>query len=146
MTERWGYASDDEAERWTGAYATREEAIAAGREEFGVESFWVASGTRPDAGDYFPDAHDMIETAEQVAYDAVGEASEDWSPTPSKEAREELEAFITAWANKHCPCDFWVADGVREEIPALDACDPTGAENAKIIAVATALAGDGEKP
>ena len=28
----WGYASSDEAERWDGAYPTREQAIAAGAE------------------------------------------------------------------------------------------------------------------
>jgi hypothetical protein len=115
----WGYSDSDYAERWNGAGATREDAIAEGREAYPGKGFWIAEGTTPEPGFFFPDADDLIETAGERAADEIGEASEDWPPNVPKDALAELSVFIVAWANKHCPCEFWMQDGRKEFIEAL---------------------------
>ena len=122
-TVRWGYSLDEDAERWLGACATREEAIQEGRRELAREmdvrdpGFWIASGAIPDPGAWCPEVTDFIEeNIGDNAYSDAGEASEDWPPVVSKEARAELETFCVAWVRKHMPVEFWISDGTKEWI------------------------------
>lgn len=114
--EVWGHADSDQAERWYGVCASREDAIAEGRDHYGKDGFWIHSGTAHTAGEFVPDVDFIIDSMSERASDEVGEASEDF-PYVSTEARKELEDLLEAWANKHIKCGFWTADGKAEYIP-----------------------------
>jgi len=40
------------------------------------------------------------------AYDDVGEFAGNWPDVPD-EARQELDALLSAWISKHCPATFY---------------------------------------
>lgn len=115
---RWGYASSFDAELWTGSFETREEAIAAGREEFGAEDFFIRSGREPDPGDCVPVTL-MEDLLDRIAENAAewGDVAEDWPDTPGGSAEDELRDFVVAWARKHLRPTFWVAGGAVERVP-----------------------------
>lgn len=118
-SEVWGYAASSEAETWGGSCATREEAIAEGRGEHDGGVFWICKGERPDPGTYMPSAANIIDIAASNAYELAPTAPEDW-PKVSKEAVEELDALLTAWARKHCRVEFWEAAGEPERVEAVE--------------------------
>ena len=113
---RWGHAPDNRTERWHGVLLTREDAIAEGRIEHGGSGFWIARGIKCDPAQFMPDADDLVQTMASNAGDNAGEVAEDWPDAVSKEAEAELTEFLAAWARKHIPCEFWIADGHEEEI------------------------------
>jgi hypothetical protein len=115
--EVWGYGDGDYAETWHGMEGSRDEAIAEGANYYGEGvAFWIVRGRLCHPAEFLPDADDMLETAAERACDNVGDAAEDWPPTPSKDALAELNMFIVAWAEKHCPCRFWMQEGTPEHI------------------------------
>jgi hypothetical protein len=116
-SEVWGYADSPRAERWEGSYATREEAIEAGRGECQPDDpLYVHRGRSPDPANFLP-------TAEWIASDMGARASDehdselvgDW-PDVNPEALAELDAILDAWAKKHAPCTFWEAEGEAEKV------------------------------
>jgi hypothetical protein len=57
----------------------------------------------------------ILEFAEDQIYDDVGEAAEDaFSTTP--EAAQELDALLSAWADKHLKGQYWMCVGMSREI------------------------------
>lgn len=58
------------------------------------------------------DADDLIEELSCRAYDACGECAEDW-PDVTPEAKEEFNALVAAWIEKHCPVSFYSVTNVR---------------------------------
>lgn len=109
---RWGHASSLDAETWTGAYSTREEAIEHGRREYDGP-FFVTRGSRIDPAEFMPSADELIEMAGERAADECG--VEDW-PDLSDQAVRELDDLLEAWARKHAQLDWWRAEGVPERI------------------------------
>lgn len=110
----WGHADCEDAERWDGAFATREEAIEDGIDTYNGESFWIVVGTYPDPASFVPSAERIIDEMVDNACSNVGEVADDYSG--SNEAEETLDAFLEAWARKHMPCEFYLADGAKERI------------------------------
>jgi hypothetical protein len=113
----WGYADSEEAEGFFGHFATREEAIAAGRAHYGLkDGFWIVEGKECSPSEFTPEVDWILEDMSERAIDTVGDAVEDWPPEVSTEAKEELQAFLDAWANKNIRCDFWSSEGRPEYI------------------------------
>jgi len=76
-------------------------------------------GETPDAGSWV-DADDIIENLACRAGDDCGEFADDY-PDVSKEAKEELQALLEAWARKHCtPTFYMIKDPQPYEITADD--------------------------
>lgn len=123
--ERWGYASSKDAEAWTGACRTRDEAIKEGSSHFSFllefggryDGFWIHSGHLVTLEMVLPDVDDIIERMGEQAYDEAGECAEEY-PDVTNEARIELEGLIRGWCEKYATPTFWVADGEAEFIPA----------------------------
>lgn len=111
----WGHAQSEDAERYSGIHATREEAIAEGLTEYGGEPFYILAGTKPTPESLMPTARQMIEDIEQRAYDNH-DAAEDWDANVSAEAKAELEELLGAWARKHIKVEFWDGVGSPERI------------------------------
>ncbi len=86
----WVYSQDEESYSYD-FYETKELAIEAGKENFGDDGFFVAKSFKPDGIEFFPDAYDLIERAQDnlAESDAGGEWSEDWLET-SKQARKRV--------------------------------------------------------
>ena len=109
MSGAWGYSQSGET--YHCGFDSREDAIEEARECCDGD-FFVAEGMQPHPGDFVPDADDIIETMQERAADSEGgEWTEDWlegDGKPSKEARDELEAFLKTWAAKHCPVTWWL--------------------------------------
>lgn len=112
--ERWGISADPKPERWDGAYKSREAAIEAGRVEFVSLPFYVQRGTKPAASSFTPSAESIIEGMSDAAGDECGEAAEEF-PDVAQKAGDELDAFLDAWADKHCEVRFWIADNSEPE-------------------------------
>lgn len=86
----WVYSQGEE-QYSSGFYETKELAIEAAKEDFGDHDFIVAKAFKPDGIEFFPDAGDLIERAQDnlAESDAGGEWSEDWLET-SKQARKRV--------------------------------------------------------
>ncbi len=118
---RWGYSLEESPERWQGACATREEAIAEGAVELAgpcgpPDRFWVQQGRQPGSEEFLPDADDVVEIMALRAHDETGD--EDWPDwVPTEEAKGELAALLDAWATKHVPPILsWVGIGAPEVV------------------------------
>lgn len=118
----WGYSESEHAEVWSGACATREEAIQEGAKELGLTEFWVRSGIRPSPSEFLPDVDFLLEHMGEAAQDKVGEAAEEF-PDVSDEARDELEALLSEWADQHITVGFWAASGAPEIVTVLKEVD-----------------------
>ncbi|UXV17554.1 hypothetical protein N4P55_16815 [Pseudomonas fluorescens] len=71
----------------------------------------------------YVDVGDVIEMLGERAYDDVGEFAEDWPDVPD-EARQELDALLSAWISKHCTATFYCVRNVVEyQITAEDMAD-----------------------
>ncbi len=110
----WGYSDITCPERW-GHAISREEAIAAGRNEYEGKPFYIISGQYPSPATFMPDAEDIIEMATERAHDNAGEIADEW-PDATPEATAELDGLLSAWAHKHAPVRFWLAVGEPERI------------------------------
>lgn len=116
--EVWFYATCADAESWDGPCYSREDAIAEGAAELGIEPgehFFINTGMPHSATEFMPSARDILEQAANSAADECGEAAEDW-PDASPEEESELNALLSEWAEKHCPVRFWSVDGTAERI------------------------------
>lgn len=61
------------------------------------------------------DADSVIEGIGERAYDIGGEYAEDF-PGVSQEARDELQALLEAWLDKHASVTFYEVKNVREYV------------------------------
>jgi hypothetical protein len=55
----------------------------------------------------------VIDGMSEQAYEMVGEVAENY-PNVSKEAREDLNALVEGWINKHCQPNFWQVLNVKK--------------------------------
>lgn len=111
----WGHR-EERRKNYTGAFKTREEAIADGRATYGEgETFWIASGMPPTPESLVPDADEIVERISEQAYDVASEAAEEF-PQLSDEAKAELDELLEGWAKKHLDVNFWVQEGDAEKI------------------------------
>lgn len=108
-TIRWGHALEAKPEKWEGAYKTRDEAIDAGRAFHKGSQFYIQRGALAWGPEYMPDAEAIETMLWDAAYTDVDEAAEGF-PDITPEAKAELDAFLTAWAEKHVKAKFWLAD------------------------------------
>lgn len=113
---RWGHATEEHPERWTGSFKTSAEVIADGFQTYAPhEAFYVCSGALAWGPKWMPDAKDIETMLWDAAYSEVGEAAEDF-PDLSPEALEELSKFLDAWATKHVQATFWISSGTPTRI------------------------------
>ncbi len=76
-------------------------------------TYWVGEKVQHPASFYFKrSAQRVVEIAAELAYDE-NEHAEDFTTDVTKEATDELQAFIDAWADKHVKVNFWTAVNVR---------------------------------
>lgn len=66
----------------------------------------------PDPTVWF-DADDLIERLAERAFDEHHEFAEGWPPEIAKEVKDELNAFIDAWVEKHCKPTFYGVENVK---------------------------------
>lgn len=122
----WGNAQDPNNEDcFVGCFATREEAIADGKDAYEGEEFWVLEGAYPDVALACPGFALLFERLmEDIAEKAEGDlgwAYLDGWPQADDEARSELlasfEEVTKAWMRKHLEPPMWEPVGKPERIP-----------------------------
>jgi hypothetical protein len=74
---------------------------------------YVGAPVRNAPSTFIGDADDIIERMGERAYDEHGECAEDFPDDVSKEAKDELTAFLVAWADKHCEARFYGVENIR---------------------------------
>ena len=111
----WGYGDNPNADHWWGAFATREEAIAAGKKNY-TEPFAIKAGRYPDVSGVFADQADMIiENAEENASEFVC-SEEEWLSLPPH-AVMSLAKVLRAWAKENVRASAWDSvDGTAEAV------------------------------
>lgn len=117
----WGHGEHEKTERWDGAFETREAAIEDGRKHYQhgpAQAFWIQAGALCSATAFVPDAAEIIERMNEAANDEAGEVAEEY-PDVTEEAKAEMDAFLSAWAEKHAAPRFWVGVGEPEKIEPL---------------------------
>ena len=117
----WGYAESRDVERYQGQFATRQEAIDAGREAYEGqrETFIVLAGRQPKASSFVLTglADQIGDSMFENAEDQVGDVAEDF-PEITTEASAALDKLLATWADEHISVHFWVAESdTMEEIP-----------------------------
>ncbi len=120
--EVWGFAEHRDAEGYRGRFATRDEAVAAGREQFDGHAFAVARGRYLVASECLgAGVFDwLVDDMNQRAGDHAGDLVDDW-PAPEPSVEKAFDAMLAAWVDVHMPKpDFWFAEDV-EDIPAVAA-------------------------
>lgn len=122
----WGYAGYRDAERWTGPFQNRQDAIERaidnGEIEDGDDELWVCrcAGLDPEylsthlAVDY------LIDDLNERAYEHWGDLVEDNYLSPSPEALAELRVLVLGWVRKHAlgTGAAWEADAIVQVSPA----------------------------
>lgn len=76
---------------------------------------YIGETVHPCASEFVPDADWVLGHMGEQAYDNLGECAEDW-PDVSKEAEQELEAFLKDWAVRHCKVSFYKVTNEREYV------------------------------
>jgi hypothetical protein len=111
----FGHSQD--AEMYSGAHETREEAIAEGNSEYGGSPFFTAEAEYPDPAAFLPSAVDIREQMEEALYDHEmgGEWAEGW-PSPNADSDRELDSFLEGWARRNHPTSWYsVSPGTVQE-------------------------------
>jgi hypothetical protein len=128
----WGYGDSDQAERYFGHLATREDAISEGRAHYGVHTgFWVVRGKEHSPSEFTPDADWILDDMSERAGDTVGEVAEDW-PDVTPEQKKDLQKLLDDWVNKNLECRFWTTDGDPEYIEPEEKDEPASNDAASI--------------
>lgn len=77
------------------------------------QSYWSADAVPVDPAKYLIEGIDrFLEDADESMAEDVG--LEDPVFEVGAEAIAELEALLKAWADKHIPAGYWMADNLRE--------------------------------
>lgn len=109
-TTAWFHAScRDQDTGWPGPFDTREAAIADGRAVYDHD-FVVAEAAKLDPAEFMMSADQIVDEMSERA-DELAE----W-PRVSDEAKEELDALLTAWARKHCSAGAWELSRAVEQV------------------------------
>ena len=115
-----------EDEGFTGAFATKEEALADAYEDIGKEAdVFIQAGFYEDVTTLAPTganlAEHIIELIGEESYEHCGEFAEDWPDVPAeaeKELADALDGVVKAWMAKHLKMPAWQPDGEPEKFPA----------------------------
>lgn len=94
-------------------YASKEEAIEAGRAEFD-EAFWVGQKRPPDLPAGMPGAQWIIETIDEQLFDNNETIDGCDGVEVSETGVEELGALLKAWAEKHLSASWFMVDNPEE--------------------------------
>ena len=111
----YGHATSEDAEHWSGAFKTRDEAIEDGCKEYSVDDvdyFFIVEGRWIDPSVYI-DVDSIIEGASDCLYDNGPDESE---LEVSNEAKKVLEILIKSWANDYASVSKWQAVGKPQRI------------------------------
>lgn len=95
MAEKFCFSTDKEG--YEGEFETREAAILAAIEQENLEEgrlVWTAVVVPVDLLRLIPRASYLIEQMEEAAFEEVGEASEGWLDTVSKEDKDDLHKRV----------------------------------------------------
>jgi hypothetical protein len=82
------------------------------------DTVYVGEARKPRTSELC-DAADIIEMMGERASDIAGEYADDY-PDVTSEAEEELNAFLTAWIEKHASPGFYTVSNVRQYILSAD--------------------------
>ncbi|HJV75394.1 MAG TPA: hypothetical protein VJ654_14300 [Noviherbaspirillum sp.] len=106
----WAYSFNEE--NYNGSETSIEAAIAeALAEADDREAFWIGKCKRfVGRGD----ADDVIERLQEQCYEECGEFGETYLEDVTKEERQELEDFITAWAARVDRSNFYTVEGAQK--------------------------------
>ena len=111
---KWWHQKIGDNEWTTNCYASREEAIEAGRSAYPGRPFEVQRGTMPDAASVMLNAADILEQIRDAAPFGSDEPYQ-----CSIAAERELTEWLEAWATKNLKVQYYEADGEPEVIEPL---------------------------
>ena len=118
MTKQWCYYQNIETSH--GMYASREEAIEAGRADYGNEAFTIALCCAPDIDACVRltvDVGSILEQMDEVASRGTFFDDACFEVGDRKEAEAALQDALAAWAEKHVSSNFqWITTGEGEEL------------------------------
>lgn len=83
---------------------------------FAGEVIYYGELERRPASSFVPTAEMIIESAGDQAYDHAGEHAEGFGDDVTDEAKAELDAFLSEWANKNMRVHFWLVRHAREYV------------------------------
>lgn len=115
--ETWGYSAEPDAEHYSGALATREEAIGEAIVELELEpgeTFYIIRGRWPDPAEAMPSAGMVIDWARDALPDAY--CVEDQELELKAGGEEELARLLTDWARRNLSLSCWVSVAKAEAI------------------------------
>jgi len=122
----WCYSknADGDGDIWDGRCDSREAAILDGSGELDFEdgetSFFIHQFDRPKASEFMPSAKQVLEIANENAMDDGVSEQSDPLAAPRR-AEEELDAFLTMWADRHVYVGFARPVGRPERIELREA-------------------------
>lgn len=107
---KWFYARFEDSECWSGGFATREEAITAGRDDFDDgDSFYIARATNPplrladwiDAEETLGAAQDRLSDSDRVTYEFDDDAVFTAMPDQRADLTARLKQACDDWQTAH---------------------------------------------
>ena len=105
----YSYTDTDSGDRLVyGKCSTREQAIGEARARWPGKVVFIYQCLLASAGEFVPDADDIIELMNSRASDNAGECASEYPDGVSAEAKAELTAYLLAWAEKYAQPLFWV--------------------------------------
>lgn len=106
--EEYGYDSLDEIIEQL-RYEKDDEAIVG-------MTYYEATKKHYSPSDFFDegDTDDVTDNMACRVHDVAGELGDDFMSHVPAEAKQELAAFVKAWADKHFETNFFIADGVKK--------------------------------
>lgn len=115
--KKWCWSVDEE--RFHGDCASREEAIDDALDNYDdAEHVFLGTFGGTTKLSVLVDVDRLMERAEEIAFDNVGDVTENWEPTVTPEARMDFAALIDAWAERHgLAPNFWSVDHEPDATP-----------------------------
>lgn len=109
----WGWSNVEHPESWNGTACSREDAIAEGRQEYGKEGFWIASGQWLQFKELI-DADDVVE----MMRDRLSDIGPDDAELDVKtDAMPALNKILYEWAEEYIGApEYWSQIGSSEYI------------------------------
>lgn len=133
---QWWWAQSDDAERYFGPFASRDQAIAAAQAEAHEDhatAFYICTARPRQLHDDIFNADEVLEQFEDHNEEAWGEDGPDMATLPDGAEAElvaALNAAFKAWREKHQPWRAYNLEdfGNGETVPVTGAGAPTGDE------------------